>query len=63
MEDGANPVTKIPLGVTGVDAELIFVELMQEESAAGNGKVAGDSAASVPSSAPAPRNEGYAFRE
>jgi len=56
-------VTKIPLGVTGVDAELIFVELMQEESAAGNGKVAGDSAASVPSSAPAPRNEGYAFRE
>ncbi len=36
---GDNPVRKIPLGVTGVDAELIVIELMQDESAAGNGDV------------------------
>ena len=32
LEEGENPVRKIPLGVTGVDAELIIDELMQDES-------------------------------
>jgi hypothetical protein len=39
LEDGDNPVRKIPLGVTGVDAELIVAELMQEDSTAANGDV------------------------
>ena len=39
MDAGDNPVRKIPLGVTGVDAELIVVELMQDKSTAGNGNV------------------------
>ena len=39
LDAGDNPVRKIPLGVTGVDAKLIGVELMQDESAAGNGDV------------------------
>ena len=39
MDAGDNPVRKIPLGVTGVDAELIVVELVQDESAASNGDV------------------------
>ena len=39
LDAGDNPVRKIPLGVTGVDAKLIVIELMQEESAAGNGNV------------------------
>ena len=34
-----NPVRKILLGVTGVDAKLIVVKLMQDKSAAGNGDV------------------------
>ncbi len=39
LENGDNPVRKIPLGIIGVDGELIVEELMQEESAAGNGNV------------------------
>ncbi len=39
LESGDNPVRKIPLGFIGVDGELIIKELMQEESAAGNGDV------------------------
>ena len=36
LDAGDNRVRKIPLGVTGVDVELIVVELIQDESAAGN---------------------------
>ncbi len=39
LDAGHNPVRKIPHGVTGVDAKLIVVELMQDESTAGNGDV------------------------
>ncbi len=39
LENRDNPVRKIPLGIIGVDDELIVKELMQEESAAGNGNV------------------------
>ncbi len=39
MDARDNPVRKIPLGVTGVDAKLIVVELMQDKSAVGNGDV------------------------
>ncbi len=39
LENGDNPVSKIPLGIIGVDGKLIIEELMQEESAAGNGNV------------------------
>jgi hypothetical protein len=39
LDAGDNPVRKIPLGVTGVDAKLIVIELMQDKSAAGNGNV------------------------
>jgi hypothetical protein len=37
LAEGENPVRKIPLGVTGIDAELIIDELMQDETEAGNG--------------------------
>ena len=39
LDDGDNPVRKIPLGATGVDAMLIILELMQEESTAGSSDV------------------------
>jgi hypothetical protein len=39
LENGDSPVRKIPLGIIGVDGELIIKELMQEESTAGNGDV------------------------
>jgi hypothetical protein len=39
LDAGDNPVRKIPLGVTGVDAKPIDVEMMQDKSTAGNGNV------------------------
>jgi hypothetical protein len=39
LDAGDNPVSKIPLDVTGVDAKLIVLELMQDEFTAGNGDV------------------------
>ena len=39
LDAGDNQVRKIPLGVTGVNAELNVVELMQAKSPAGNGNV------------------------
>ena len=39
LGQGENPVKKIPLGVTGVDSELVIDELLQESEAGRNGDI------------------------
>ena len=37
LSQGENPVKKIPLGVIGVDSELVIDELLHENEAGGTG--------------------------